>query len=103
MTAPSRPAALRAGAAGLYALEATAGLIIAHATWLTRDDFTCFIAHGTETAAIDWEAAVLPWKQAVSQAQEGNAERSAWQPASPAKPPSPSAMPSPASTTATSD
>jgi hypothetical protein len=58
MTAPSLPAALRAGAAGLYAPEAAAGLIIAHATWLTRDDFTCFIAHGTETAAIDWEAAV---------------------------------------------
>jgi len=58
MTAPSLPAALRAGAAGLYALEAAAGLIIAHATWLTRDDFTCFIAHGTQTAAIDWEAAV---------------------------------------------
>ena len=58
MTAPSLPSALRAGAAGLYALEAATGLIIAHATWLTRDDFTCFIAHGTETAAIDWEAAV---------------------------------------------
>jgi hypothetical protein len=37
MTAPSLPAALRAGAAGLYALEAAAGLIIAHGTWLTRD------------------------------------------------------------------
>ncbi len=58
MTAPSLPAALRAGASGLYALEAAAGLIIAHGTWLTRDDFTCFIEHGTDTAAIDWEAAV---------------------------------------------
>jgi hypothetical protein len=58
MTAPSLPAALRAGAAGLYALEAAAGLIIAHGTWLTRDDFTCFIEYGTGTAAIDWEAAV---------------------------------------------
>ena len=37
MTGPSLPAALRAGAAGLYALEAAAGLIIAHGTWLTRD------------------------------------------------------------------
>jgi len=57
MTAPSLPAALRAGAAGLYALEAAVGLIIAHSTWLTRDDFTCLIEHGTRTAAIDWEAA----------------------------------------------
>ncbi|MGH3284146.1 MAG: hypothetical protein ACRDPD_05595 [Streptosporangiaceae bacterium] len=57
MTAPSLPAALRAGASGLYALQAAAGLIIAHGTWLTRDDFTCLIEHGTGTAAIDWEAA----------------------------------------------
>ena len=57
MTAPSLPAALRAGAAGLYALEAAAGLIIAHGTWLTRDDFACFVEYGTWTAAIDWEAA----------------------------------------------
>ena len=57
MTAPSLPTALRAGAEGLYALEASTGLIIAHGTWLTRDDFTCFIHHGTATAAIDWEAA----------------------------------------------
>jgi ABC-type phosphate transport system ATPase subunit len=58
MTAPSLPSALRAGPAGLYALEAATGLIIAHATWLIRDDFTCFIEHGTETAATDWETAV---------------------------------------------
>jgi ABC-type phosphate transport system ATPase subunit len=56
MTAPSLPAALQAGAEGLYALEAATGLIIAHGTWLTRDDFTCLIHHGTKTAAIDWEA-----------------------------------------------
>jgi hypothetical protein len=30
MTVPSLPAALRAGAEGLYALEAATGLIIAH-------------------------------------------------------------------------
>jgi hypothetical protein len=57
MTAPSLPAALRAGAAGLYALEAATGLIIAHAAWLARDDFTRLIEHGTGTAAINWEAA----------------------------------------------
>jgi hypothetical protein len=57
MTLPL-PAALRAAAEGLYALEAATGLIIAHGTWLTRDDFTRFINHGVGTAAIDWEAAI---------------------------------------------
>ena len=57
MTASSLPAALRAGAEGLYTLEAAAGLIIAHGTWLSRDDFIRFIYHGAGTAAIDWEAA----------------------------------------------
>jgi hypothetical protein len=54
----SLPAALRASAEGLYALEAATGLIIAHGTWLERDDFACFIHHGTCTAAIDWETAI---------------------------------------------
>ena len=58
MTVLSLPAALRAGAEGLYALEAATGLIIDHGTWLERDDFACFIHHGTRTAAIDWEAAI---------------------------------------------
>jgi hypothetical protein len=57
MTASSLPAALRAGASGLYALEAATGLFIAHGIWLARDDFACFIHHGAGTAAIDWEAA----------------------------------------------
>lgn len=44
MTVSSLPAALRAGAAGLYALEAATGLIIADGTWLARhDDFGRFI------------------------------------------------------------
>ena len=58
MTASSLPAALRAGAEGLYTLEAAAGLIIAHGTWLSRDDFIRFIYHGAGTAAIDWETAI---------------------------------------------
>jgi hypothetical protein len=37
MTAPSLPAALRAAAEGLYALEAATGLVIPHGTWLARD------------------------------------------------------------------
>jgi hypothetical protein len=51
-------AALRAGADGLYALEAGTGLLIAHGTWTGRCDFGRFINHGTGTAAIDWEAAI---------------------------------------------
>jgi hypothetical protein len=39
MTASSLTAALRAGAEGLYAAEAGAGLIIAHGTWLAREFF----------------------------------------------------------------
>jgi hypothetical protein len=58
MTASSLPAEIRAAAEGLYTLEAAAGLIIAHGTWLGRDDFARFIHHGTGTAAIDWEAAI---------------------------------------------
>jgi len=58
MTASPLQAALRAGSEGLYALEAATGLIIAHGTWLARDDFECFIHHGTGTAAIDWETAI---------------------------------------------
>jgi hypothetical protein len=57
MTAPSLPSELRAAAAGIYALEAAAGLIIAHGTWLAREDFACFIDYGDGTAAVDWEAA----------------------------------------------
>jgi hypothetical protein len=59
MTASSLPAELRAAAEGLYTLEAAAGLIIAHGTWLHREDFSSrFIYHGTGTAAVDWEAAL---------------------------------------------
>jgi hypothetical protein len=58
MTTSSLTAALRVGAEGLYALEAAAGLIIAHESWLARDDFRCFVHHGTSTAAIDWGAAI---------------------------------------------
>jgi hypothetical protein len=65
MTASSLTAALRAGADGLYTLEAAAGLIIAHGSWLAREDFRCFITvgtsitgPGTELASIDWEAAI---------------------------------------------
>jgi hypothetical protein len=56
------PAALRACAHGIYTLEAAAGLIIDHATWLDRTDFARLIHSGPGSeatmAAIDWPAAV---------------------------------------------
>jgi hypothetical protein len=65
MTSSSLQAALRAGADGLYALEAGTGLLIAHGSWLARADFHRFIhiadsitSPGTELAIIDWEAAI---------------------------------------------
>ena len=56
-------AAIRAGAAGLYALEAGCELLISTG-WLHRDDFTRFIrtvtpaAAGTEVAEVDWQAVI---------------------------------------------
>jgi len=65
MTASSLPAALRAGADGLCAIEAATGLVIANASWLARDDFARFTHVGTsitdprtELAGIDWQAAI---------------------------------------------
>lgn len=65
MTESPLEAALRAGADGLYALEAGVGLIIAHGSWLDRQDFRQFIhigdsitSPGTELAVIDWKAAI---------------------------------------------
>lgn len=57
--------ALRAAAAGLYPDSAGTELIISHAAWLRRADFTSrFIHHidsgtdGYELAAIDWASAI---------------------------------------------
>jgi hypothetical protein len=56
--------AVRAGAAGLYSLEAACELLIS-AGWLHRDDFTRFISTGTsltddvtELACIDWQSVI---------------------------------------------
>ena len=58
--------ALRAGARGIYPLEAGTGLLIECGSWLHREDFTSrFITAGTSIsdgitllASTDWEAAV---------------------------------------------
>jgi hypothetical protein len=64
MTIPADHTALRAHAEGIHALEAATELIIRHAVWLRRSDFTAvFIdtSPGTRTAAslawVDWQAA----------------------------------------------
>jgi len=58
MTTNSPEQALRACASGIYTAEAAVGMLIAHATWLDRDDFRQFIHadQGTGMAAIDWPA-----------------------------------------------
>jgi hypothetical protein len=64
--APPLAAALRACAAGFYPAEAAAELLIAHASWLCRDDFrdgyvdtgTSITDGVTAMAAIDWPAAI---------------------------------------------
>ena len=61
---PGLAGAVRAGAGGLYSLEAACELVIGTG-WLRRDDFTCFIRTGTsltdgvtELACIDWQSVI---------------------------------------------
>ncbi len=61
---PGLADAARAGAAGLYSLEAACELVISTG-WLRRDDFTRFIRTGTSLtdgvtglACIDWQSAI---------------------------------------------
>jgi hypothetical protein len=62
-TTPPLDAALRACARGIYPDEAGIELLIRHATFLHRDDFTRFLstsrlAGSTPLAAIDWTGAI---------------------------------------------
>jgi hypothetical protein len=88
MTASPLPAELRAAAEGLYALKAATGLIIAHGTWLGRDDFARFIRHGTGTAAIDWEPAIAALDIGALQSRPERSGCYGWRPASPTRHPS---------------
>ena len=58
MTSANLVQALRACASGIYTAEAAIGMLIAHATWLDRDEFGQFIHtdHQATMAAIDWPA-----------------------------------------------
>ena len=61
---PGLAGAVRAGAAGLYSLEAACDLVISTG-WLHRDDFSSFVTTvtpvtdgATELAHIDWQAVI---------------------------------------------
>ena len=103
MTASSLPAALRAAAEGLYALEAATGRSSPTAPGSPRDDFAGFIHHGAGTAAIDWEAAIgaLDIRASFQARPERTQHATSWQPASPTGRPSAWGTQSPASTNAT--
>jgi len=66
VTPPTRlAAALRNQAQGVYCLQAAAEFLIAHGTWLHRNDFTGEfltlgrgLADGRQMAIIDWPAAI---------------------------------------------
>ena len=110
MTDSQLQEALRAGADGLYALEAGTRMILAHGTWPAREDFRCFVHvadsiadPGTELASIDWETAIAALDAGeFPSSSRSKSECSDSPPASPETSPSSSATPSPGSTTATS-
>ena len=61
---PGLAAAVRAGAGGLYSLEAACDLVISSG-WLHRDDFSSFVSTVTsitdgvtQLACIDWQAVI---------------------------------------------
>jgi hypothetical protein len=67
-------AALHASAEGICTLEAATGLIIAHGTWLARDDFARFIRHGAGTAAIEGSRDRRPRRGQAPQLGRGEAD-----------------------------
>ena len=94
---PREPAladAARAGAAGLYSLEAACNLVISTG-WLHRDDFTRFVTTGTsltdcgtELAHIDWQSVISSRDAGLLPCGSGETGSCGWQPASPpASPP----------------
>ncbi len=65
------PAALRACANGLYALEASVELLITHACWLDREDFARFIRTGTSITGGTTEMALIDWATAITALNAG--------------------------------
>ena len=83
------PAALRASARGLYADEAACELLMNHASWLHRRDFTGRFLHTgiSITGGAPWPASTgpqrsPPWTQVNSRAPAAKDRCSAWRQAS---------------------
>ena len=62
--------AIRAGAAGLHALEAACDLVIG-AGWLHRDDFSSFVSTVTSTTDGATELAHIDWQALISSRDAG--------------------------------
>ncbi len=60
------PAALRASAAGLLALEAAVNLLIGHRRWLTRTDFTGKFTETFPSLTDGTPMAVVCWPEAIA-------------------------------------
>ncbi len=62
--------AVRAGAAGLYSLEAACELVIGTG-WLHRDDFARFVSTGTSLTDCVTELAHIDWQSVISSRDAG--------------------------------
>jgi hypothetical protein len=67
---PTQADAARAGAAGLYSLEAACDLAIS-TRWLHRDDFTRFVTTGTSLTDCGTELAHIDWQSVISRRDAG--------------------------------
>ena len=67
---PGLAGAVRAGAAGLYSLEAACDLVIS-AGWLRRDDFACFVSTATSITGSATELAHIDWQNVISSRNAG--------------------------------
>ena len=67
---PGLANAVRAGAGGLYSLEAACNLVIGTG-WVHRDDFTRFISTGTSLTDGVTELACIDWQSAISSRDAG--------------------------------
>jgi hypothetical protein len=65
-------AALRAHAAGVYSLEAAADLLIGHASWLHRCDFTTPFINTSRGLCTDSELSYVNWEAAITALDTGN-------------------------------
>lgn len=72
---PGLADAVRAGAAGLYSLEAACELVISTG-WLRRDDFTRLIRTGTSLTDRVTELACIDWQSAITSRETGLLPRS---------------------------